>query len=392
MTIVFDSNLAGAATHALVIGVGAYPNAKPGAGGPPVLQSVEDLQSAANGAKLTVDWLIEHATDFSPPLGTVDVLIADPQDGPAYAWANAPGAPVQLPTTATVVDAGGAWIERCGAHPGSGALMFVTGHGAVHGNDPVVFLTDLNANVKDRWSYLNVRETAGALKRIDNIEWALLLVDACQEFIVEFETAKPGIGARFTEDPDPMADPGQQKVALLSAAAQKVLTYEGELTTQVGVNAGRFTQTVLRALDGASARDQSGSGQWVNYAGAVFEDLVYLYRLRPEWREKGFDPSQPEQQNLILPIMSYAAPPDVPILVRTDPVEALKAFDLNIFDQGKSPPALRSCPPTDQGEWITSLPVSWAQHWLVAHAGGAPLEKAFVPARSIYNQVLKVQT
>ncbi|UTP40551.1 caspase family protein [Phenylobacterium sp. LH3H17] len=392
MTLILDDKVAAtaAATHALVIGVGAYPFAKAGCGGPPLLEGVEDIQSAANGAMLMVDWLLANAGLFSPPLATLDVLIGSPGDAPVFPWAAAPGA-VGEPTTKNVRDAGDAWLARASAQPGNVALLYITGHGAVRGNDPVVFLADLNQDPKSRWAFLNVRETAIALKKIENLAGAFLLSDACQEFIPTFELSNPGIGARFTDEPDPMAPPGVEKVALLTASAQKTVTYEGEIPSHPGVNAGRFTQTVLHAFEGAAARDVDGSGTWVGYPGAIYEDLKQLYLLRPDWRDRPLSPSFPDPPNTVLPMIRYPNPPEVPLRFVTEPEEAMKNLGLSILGQTKAPPILRSCLPNGQIEWMTSLPASFDKHWLLAHAAGqAPIEKPFFPARSIFGQVLKV--
>jgi hypothetical protein len=274
---------------------------------------------------------------------------------------------------------------------GNVALLFISGHGAIRGGDPIVFLTDLNKNAKDRWAYLNVKETARAFKKFGDLHAAHFFVDACQQTIPHFQLASPGIGARFTPDPDPLEEPGEEKVTLLSATAPGKLAFEGDIESLPGVRAGRFTQTLLKAIDGAAARDLTGSNDWVVYPLSIYEDLKPLYSLRSDWRDLTFDPTPPELPNTIIPIRGFSSPPKVPILIRTDPADYLKQAALSIFDEGRKPPPFASCPVGNRTEWAAWLDASHSRHFLVAQSGSQALEKAFFPARSIFNQVLKVQ-
>ena len=68
MTQIFKRAVAGLGTHALVVGVGHCPDAKPGRGVRKELRTVQNLPSAADGAKLMCDWLIANCQTGSPLL------------------------------------------------------------------------------------------------------------------------------------------------------------------------------------------------------------------------------------------------------------------------------------------------------------------------------------
>ena len=394
MTLVYPSGSPptsplGGGVHAFVLGVGAYPDAKAGRGVRADLQVVADLPSAANSAQLVVDWLITNKASLSKPLASIELLSSAPTA--AFNAARPPDPPADPPTTANVRAAGRAWRDRCANNPGSIAVFFSCGHGAVDGDDTVVFLADLNSDPDNPWAKLNVRETARAFKLL-NVASAHFFVDACQEFIPALSLSSTGVGARFTGQPDPFAPPGAEKVALLTAAAPKLLAYEGDVEGQPkGVRAGRFTQTLLQALGGAAARDLTGSGDWAVHATAIFEDLKPLYRLRPEWRDLPFDPTPRELPNEILPIVTCVQPPKVPILVKTDPSEAIGGLNLSILGGARVPPPLCSAPPGALGAWTAWVTASLDSHWLLAETdAGVAVERAFTPSRSLYTQLLKV--
>ncbi len=397
MTLVYRRGLdeagvpTGPGVHAFVLGVACYPDAKRGRGALAALRNVKDLPSAANSALLVVDWLVTHQDDLSgTPLASVE-LLANGHGTSGYAPTHQLPAEIDAPDRANVIEAGKTWIRRCRARPGAVAMFFSCGHGAIDGDDTTIFLSDLNADSTSPWSKLNVRETARAFKMEDTVAAAHFFVDACQEFIPSYQLAKTGTGAQFTDERDPFAPAGDEKVTLITAAAPGALTYEGSLAGAPKVQAGRFTQTILRALDGAAARDLTGSGDWVVHPGAVFEDLKYLYRLRPEWRDRPFDPTPREIPNEILPIVSCATPPQVPILVRTDPGAAIASLALSVYAPSKQPPPMHACAPGQRDDWEIWVPASLDSHWLVARdTTGAVYENRFTPTRSLFMQLLKV--
>ena len=384
----------GPGVHALVLGVACYPSAKRGLGSLPILQNVRDLPSAANSAMMVVDWLIEHEDAFGVPLASIELLLNGHQAS-GYAVRHALPPSIDEPDRANVFRAGEAWVDRCRARPGSVALFFGCGHGAIDGDDTTMFLSDLNADRTAPWSKLNVRETARAFKFERNVTAAHFFVDACQEFIAAYQLARTGVGARFTDEQDPFAPPGEEKVTLLTAAAPGSLAYEGyasdDPASEPRVKAGRFTLTVLVALSGAAARDLTGGGDWVVHAGAIFEDLKSLYRLRPDWRDLPFNPTPRELPNEVIPIVSCATSPRVPILVKTEPGHVIASLSLSVVAGTRTAPALTACTPADRTDWTVWVRASLDGHWLVAvDAEDARYEKAFTPVRSSFALLLRI--
>jgi hypothetical protein len=396
MTLIFQRPVAGPATHAFVIGVGGYPNAKPGQGGVAMLQNVKDIQSAANSAKLMIDWLLDHQDSLAAPLASLEALIGDaaiPPQAPVtvYASTHPPGKPIAEPTLANVTAAGLEWVKRASVRPGDFALFYICGHGARLGTEPVVFLTDLNQNQVDPWgAYVNLGMVASAFKQHPQVRAAFFLADACQEFIPQFQLIRTGGGAMFIAPLDPFnLNNAREKVWLLSATSDGRLAYEGDWHADRNVKIGRFTETLVAAMGGASVRHKGG--RWIVHPGGLFEDIKHLHRVRrPDWRDKSFEPSQGASPNEVFPIVN-AATPKVPVSILTDPAEVMAQYAITVFDNvGAANPALDARVSGSGLEWLTWIPASLKEHVVIAQNPAANFREIFVPMAQIFDQRVRV--
>jgi hypothetical protein len=395
MTVIFQRDVAGPATHAFVVGIGGYPFAKPGKPGDPVLRKVPDIPSAANSAKRMADWLIDNQDTLAAPLASLDVLIGEaPVKAPdvLYDWKGAPDTPVDEPTLANVEAAGVDWVERVTARDGDVAFFYICGHGATLASEPVVFLTDLNADKLDRWgAFINLGQTARAFKQ-QNVQTAFFFSDACQEFLSKFELSKTRGGARIVEPLDSFRlNEARDKVTLLSGASEGLLGYEGEWSEGASVKMGRFTQTLVQALDGQSVR--SKGGRWVVYPGSLIEDLKPLHRLRTDWRSKPFEPSAHITPNDVYPIVAPGSP-RVPVLIQTDPGEEIDRFDLGVFNDDPNV-FLDSCGRGSIAgrQWVARVPPSYQPHNAVAISSDltARYQATFFPISPIFDARIMIR-
>lgn len=392
MTLILERPVQGPATHAFVIGVGSYPDAKPGKGAKPELRMVSDIASAADGAKLMSDWLIENQDRLAAPLASLELLVGEadyPVGADPYPWAN-PKA-VAEPTAANVKASGKSWVKRLKANPGSVALFYACGHGARLGSKPLLFLKDLNNDDLDAWRYLNVGQAAEAFKQLAEISAAFFFLDACQEFSPQLELSKTeDLAARFIAPLDPFKlQSARDKVALLCATSDGLLAYEGLLSPDSKVRIGRFTQTLKLALSGASVR-WSG-GRWIVDPGGLLVDLKPLHRnVRPEWRDQLFEPSQPVTPNEAFPIVA-PADPLVPVLVTTDPIQAMGQYDLVIFaSPDRTPPRLAVRTVRTEKAWLAWIKASRLPHYAVAEAEAAIHQEMFVPNAPLFDQRIPI--
>lgn len=389
MTAIFSRPVAGPATHAFVIGVGGYPDAKPDRGVKKGLRTVKDLPSAADSAKLMCDWLIANRDNLEAPLASLEVLISEPAEPPTvsrYAWANAQ--PVAAATTANVLAAGTNWVNKLTARSGDTGFFYACGHGAGLSSQPVIFLEDLNHSAVQPWAHHNIGATAAAFKQLDRIKTAFFFADTCREFLPRFELGNVQDLSRFVSAFDPF-EPSRDKISLLCAASDGILAYEGSLQNNLSVKIGRFTQMLIQALDGALARWRSP--RWVVHPGAIFEDIKLLHRAyRPDWRGEPFEPSHPLVPNEVFPI---TVPPEplLPILITTDPEQAMSSFDLRIFDNpSRTPPCVADRGSRSAAAWPARVRASLHPHYAVAEDGAATYQELFVPNAPSFDQRIPI--
>jgi len=397
-------DVVGPAMHAFVIGVGGYPAAKRGVGYDAQLRGVKDVTCAVASARRMADWLFDNQDSLTPPLASIDLLLSAAPDDPKrlpYPMKMEPQVPPDEANCETVKKHGEAWRRRF--RDGDSAFFFISGHGAMADNDAVVFLTDLNSEEVDPWgAFVNISEAARALKCDQRLKAAYFFSDACQEYSPRFAQVRHGIGVRIVPPPDPASlVNARDKVAFITAASQGLETLEGDWQADLKakmdgpkgkedpkVKMGRFTQVLIQALDGASARRAENNEEWVVYAESIAADLKNLYRLR-EWTDL-FEPSPVLIQNERFSIIRHQNP-IVPILVRTQPPERLPHCSLEIFlpfdDFHK--PAIHRCDPGQQTLWEVWLAASNIPHALVATHGEAKSNRImFAPSQPIFGQTV----
>lgn len=339
------------ATHAFVIGVGDYPHAKQGQGTNPALRQVRDLPSAADGAKLMCDWLIQNEDKLAAPLGSIEALISDVPGGqPRYLPRDARLlGKIDRADARTIPAAGKAWLQRLQGDPGSTALFYACGHGANYGMQPVLFHSDLNqGDLGSAWAHLNIGTMAQAFRQLPQLRLAFFFLDACGEYVKDFP---PNVRDDGFVSPELPGAGDSDKVWLLSAASSGLLAYPGTATHlaerdpefaasvdgRTKVKIGRFTQALSKRLDGASARWADGA--WSVDNMGLWSDLRQLHRVYfPSWGDKLFEPSQFLTPNSRLPIISHSKP-RLPVLVLTEPADRAAEFELRIglADDGAEP-------------------------------------------------------
>ena len=151
-----------------------------------------------------------------------------------------------------VKSAGERWHTELTTKAGDVGFFYACGHGAGLSTQPLVFLSDLNTNAVEPWAHHNIGMTASALRHLDTVRAAFFFADTCREFIPRFELAKSQDLSRFVAAPDPF-EVGRDKVSLLCAASEAIACTKGPLAGGTA-KIGRFTRTLIRGLDGASAR------------------------------------------------------------------------------------------------------------------------------------------
>ncbi len=385
MTLLVNRPIPGPKVHAFVLGVGDYPFAKPGIGVNPALQNVPDLPSAADSAKLMCNWLIAHQDELAAPLATLRVLISDPAIPQSrFNWTSGPVLPA---TEANVTAIGYQWFQDVIAEPGNIALFYCCGHGASHRDEPVLFLQDLNANGPNAWTHIDLGLLALTLRKSQTIQAAFLIIDACGQYVPEFELGKSQ-DSRFFDQPNLFA-PSRNQVSLLCAAAEGQLAYEGPPKFGSQLNFGRFTQTLLKGLDGASAR--WFRNRWGVPCRDVHGDLKSLRRIFfDHWSEQPFEPYQAVTPADPLPIV-YPTNFHFPLVVMTDPLERMSDYGLIISRRDvPEQPWLTCIQPGNSRAWNVSVAPSRDAHYAIAFQGTSHHPLLFQPKEPLFEQWIPV--
>jgi len=386
MALLLDRSVKGPKTHAFVIGVGNYPNAKPGKGFDAKLRNVPDLPSAADSAKKVCDWLLANQDRLAAPLATLDALISDPASTKSrYQWAQGP---VATASKANVETQGLAWYQRVIAEPGDMAFFYCCGHGASHLQQPVVFLEDLNASGTNIWSHINLGELALALRKEPSVAAAFLFADSCGEFVTDFELGRFA-DCRFFNAPR-LFSASRNHVSLLCAASEAYLAYEGEETVGSDVKFGRFTLACLKGLDGSSAR--LASKRWAVCARDLLSDLKPLRRtFFSHWGgNEPFEPYQPVTQTDPIPIV-YPEEFELPLIVTTDPLDRMPLYELLISQRDDpKPPWLKNRIAGNPSAWCTTVPPSRNALFAIAVNGGNHYSEMFQPKEPLFDHWVPV--
>ncbi|WP_431822308.1 hypothetical protein [Burkholderia sp. F1] len=387
MPLLLDRLVEGPGTHAFVIGVGQYPHAKAGSGVLDILGKVPDLPSAADSAKLMCDWLLDNQDRLAAPLATLDVLISDPANpNHRYQWARGP---VDTATKANVAARGRVWYERVVAEPGNVAFFYCCGHGASHLQQPVLFLEDLNQSPDDVWTHINLNLLALALRKSQSISAAFLFSDACGQFVPEFELERDVQDCRFFQKPNLFA-PSRNQVSLLCAAAEGQLAYEGADRAGSDCQFGRFTQAVLKGLNGSSAR--WSRNRWGVSCRDLLGDLKSLRRVFfSHWSEnEPFEPYPAVTQTDPIPIV-YPDGFELPLVVMTDPPDRMPHYDF-VISQKREPtgPWLKNRNAGDPNAWHTTVPPGLDALYAIAVKGADHYPLLFQPKEPLFDQWVPV--
>jgi hypothetical protein len=347
MSLVYQRAASGPATHAFVIGVGAYPYAKPGVSPfgnntPLPLTNVPDLDSAPVGAKLFADWLIGHVDGLPAPLASVHLALSAPATAPAsasqYEWRTrfTGIAGIDPRGTSTAVSStdgpsvqqdGIAWAQLLAA-PDQVAMFYICGHGAAVPTRSLVLLSDVAGappNTSTPWQpHIDVQYLAGVMARQPALREGYLFVDACQELIndVVLGQIDPTVGTGDTLRFFPQSPTASKnKVLLLVPGPMGQLAYDDGKG-----GGGRFTQVLVEALNGAGAKNYTGAGEWGVLLDALPRTMTILYRLRG-WPTDAFYPTAIKTLVTSTPIIRYPTPPEVPFAVQLDPAIAMNQAD-----------------------------------------------------------------
>jgi hypothetical protein len=226
--------------------------------------------------------------------------------------------------------------------------------------------------------------------------------DTCGEFVTKFELSSP-LECRFFPAPLPFSASGNH-VSLLCAASEarlahpgqqqidvkeQEIAFEGPISKTNTVHLGRFTQTVVKGLQGASARWHQG--QWTVEPLGLLQDLKNLKQLYFQgWQERVFEPYSavtPNDRYAILHLENAT----LPLVVMTAPPNLIANYDLHICTEGRiTEPTLQSRIKGPAEAWSTTVPAGRNPLYAIAVNGVASYFSAFIPSGPTFDHRVDV--
>lgn len=331
----------GPGTHAIVIGVGAYPNLVGGDGivVPALAEGMGQLTSPPLSAVALADWLAASHNDPAAPLASVDLLVSA-GDGPfVHVAADGTETKVATPTHDEIVAALRAWKERGQAH-GDGVLMFFfCGHGVTRAFDTALLARDYAADAEQPFAGAIWFEGMKQGMRSCAAKRQLYFVDACR-------VGSENLLRDFTAPLDPVFS-ARGPYTAGQAQATYYATTSGQPAYGIPGRPSVFTANLLMGLGGMGANDDRGDWR------------VDTTKLQRALGELAGDFASPEQFGLPPPVggdqslfefHTLPGPPAVPF-----------CMELAGADDEESPPApVERVAVTCEGEQVFEWPRPWA--------------------------------
>jgi hypothetical protein len=356
LTLVFEESVAGPATHAIVIGVGAYAHLPGGTGTviPNAPQwGIGQLTSPPLSALAFTSWLVDRFRNPDRPLATVDLYVSasaptsfTPSRGAHANQALAIDRALWDSVEAGVV----AWAKRC-VRDEDLAVFYFCGHGVARGQLTSLLVEDFASNdLSPMQKTLRFDDFVLGLEQCRARNQALF-VDAC----TSTPTALNGlVGTTLGQaiiEPNTTNRP--------SALPRDLSWIQGANRNSAAFGKpnepSQFTRSLVRALDEGPAWDDNRE-PWTlwdvhveSLAGRLRELMVLeqeIFALPPQQARQ----CSPDLSGFVLHQPDPALKPKVPVLVRCDPrTEAKLAIKREELAPETREPS--------QEDWCVTLPV-----------------------------------
>ena len=320
MTVLLERQVDGPATHALVIGVGAYPHLVGGEG--PLLPGHEgmgQLTSPPHSARAFAQWLLAEYRNPDKPLASLDLLLSDAQSNDV-ALPGGDVVEVERARMAAVKPAVKAWKARGDSSRDNLILLYFCGHGIASGTEMALLLEDygkdpdnpLEGAIDFRNLHLGMNKCQARLQ--------CYFIDACRAYSRELLQSW-----RFGGDPiiyglttNPV--PGNRHAPAYFSTVAGSRSYGREGAPSV------FTEALLKALAGAGSDDWEGD--WRIYTDRLNVGITHLVERMVG--PAGLLDQVSSTDSLTRFTLHYLeGPPIVPVVIGCQPAEANAVADLS---------------------------------------------------------------
>lgn len=337
-------------THALIIGVGAYPYLVGGSAPTEKRFSRHDgmrqLTSPPHSARKMADWLLTVFKNPDKPLGSLAMLVseADPQP---FTSLVLPG-PI-IPRAATMENiktAIKAWKARGDAHPDNLMLFFFCGHGIARGSDVALLAEDFGSDHDEPLAM--AIDLTGLHRGMDKCRARkqCYFIDACRSpsgtLIETLNGTGESVIAGSLRNSHPNLPPREAPIFYATLTGQQAFGRPGKETG--------FTEILLKSLNACGGTFNSENDSWGVTTSKLQEAMDAL--LREESQEEG--PQRLETDSLTNFLLHHLpGPPSIPVTIRCVPpeknVQATFSYSQNNVVLSSRPPAAE--------DWKTSITV-----------------------------------
>ena len=390
---VFETPVAGPATHAIVIGVGAYLHLPGGQafaqrlGVPwtvyPDHEGMGQLSSPPRSARAFARWLLAEYRNPERPLASLHLLLSEPEAG-TITLGSGEVKPVERASFDNVKAAVKDWKSRGDQSAEHLLIFYFCGHGVNRGFITTLLLDDFGEDPGEPLEQaINLNGFHAGMDQC-LARRQCFFIDACRvpsaALIERFEDyAGPAIihGSAYLSEV-----PRYAPVFYSTVAGSAAYSREGE--------ASLFTQALLRSLAGAGSKPDD-EDNWLVYTGGTLHESIQFLLKRATEAVAG--PSQVSSADHVegegFPLHYLPGRPIVPILVAVKPAEATGSAELSYALPDGSDPVVR--PPGAASEWDVEIPEG--RYRFKARFAGGPYHEieeertVFPPGRKVSLEV-----
>ena len=348
---VFSKKINGAATHAIVIGVGHYPHL-PGGKGKPKFKNhggIGQLKSPPESARAIARWLIENYNHPQKPLASLSLLLSD-KKSQDFEFSTRNGTKkVTVPNAnmREVDKAVTSWRNRGNKNQRHMLLFFFCGHGISAGTDLSLLLADFGekptAPLNGAVAFRLLRQNMDECKAREQVYF----VDACRvgsDLLIK--------NAGFAGMPIIQRTGEYNTTGENRRAPTFYSTLSGAPAFARTGKASLFTEALIEALQGAGC-DEEQPGSWQVQTNLLHNAMNQLIMDASDRLSVPISQINPTD-DLTLIKLNAVAQPQVPVKVTCKPADAIELATLTCRNTDLNK---RRGPNKKKEPWKLSVPI-----------------------------------
>jgi hypothetical protein len=348
--VVHENQVQGPATHALVIGVGAYPHLLGGNGAlSGDNEGLGQLTSPPFSARAFADWLIKDFCNPAKRLASVALLVSEADNvlaGKTSKYVNPQTGvchDLERAKIDTIADAVGDWKARADGNDENMTLFYFCGHGIAQAADAALLTEDFGAKPDDALAgAIDFRKFHLGMNRCAASQQCYF-VDACRassDMLIENREYAGRPLVQIVKNAR-RGKPSRQGPVFYASLG-------GDLAYARPNKPSVFTEALIRSFKGAGSDDEDGD--WRVTTTRLLDALDYY--MRQEFDGGGKQVQIPATGDQSKVQIHYVQTPAIPVEVWCKPDGATAHADLACLHGGVKKSGR---PPTNEKRWLIEL-------------------------------------